>query len=87
MIDSTAEDGQGDLYRYKFEPHAERMLSARFAGNRPTAMIQWGGGFVDSTNRVGCSASPAARGAHASGLALLALMLLVVWGLRPQAPS
>jgi hypothetical protein len=52
----------GDLYRYKFDPAKPAMLAANYNGMAAVAQIHSGGGFVDSSNHIGCSAAPGKPG-------------------------
>lgn len=54
MLDGEEEWGEGDLYRYTYDPESERLVSASFDGLGSEVSIH-GEGFVDSTNNVGCS--------------------------------
>ena len=73
QIDGTTQLGLGDLYRYKFDPKLPVMLSAHVGGMFAETPIHSGGGFVDSTNNVGCSYTPGA--APTAGW----LLLLLFW--------
>jgi hypothetical protein len=53
-LDSASQLGEGDIYRYSYDPKQPHVLSASFNGMSATAMIH-GYGFVDSTNNLGCS--------------------------------
>lgn len=70
-LDSNA----GDLYRYKFDPTKPSMLAANYGGMAAVAMIHSGGGYVDSSNNVGCSSIP---GTPAAPVPLLLLLLAAV---------
>ena len=61
-LDEEPETGLGDVYRYSFESGRERMLCARHGEQEAFASIQAAHGWVDSTNRLGCSTSGAAPG-------------------------
>jgi hypothetical protein len=54
QLDGAFQSGQGDLYRYTYNPDTPRVLEAQFGGMDAQALIR-GRGFVDSTNRVGCA--------------------------------
>jgi MYXO-CTERM domain-containing protein len=75
-LDSAAQLGLGDLYRYSYDAKKPHVLTATFNGLSATAQIH-GYGFVDSTNHLGCSyGGPAGKPAAALlliGVALLAL--------------
>jgi hypothetical protein len=55
-VNGLAQVGDGDLYRYQFRKGDYQMVEARRGAHMDHAMIQSGGGLVDSTNHVGCSA-------------------------------
>lgn len=78
-VDGAPEEGLGDLYRYNFAPGMVRELCARHGAHETFATIQSSGGFVDSTNRIGCSVG--AVGAS-GGLPLAALALVGVAFIR-----
>jgi len=71
-VDGAREEGLGDLYRYEFAPGVVRELCARHGAHESFATIQSSGGFVDSTNRIGCSVSPVGAG---GGLPIAAMAL------------
>lgn len=52
-----AESGLGDLYRYEYAPDMRKLLTADHGSHHVELMIQAKQGFVDSTNRLGCSAA------------------------------
>lgn len=54
-VGGEQELGVGDLYRYEFARGSTMMAVATRAGISDQVEIQSGGGFVDSTNNVGCS--------------------------------
>jgi hypothetical protein len=66
------EAGLGDLYRYRYEPNRPAMITATFAGMSAAAEIH-GNGYVDSSNRLGCSTAPGARAP--AGLFVIFLLL------------
>ncbi len=73
-VGGVQELGVGDLYRYKFERGSMMMAVATRAGLSDQVEIQSGGGFVDSTNNVGCSTTtPAGWLVPLGALAALAL--------------
>lgn len=76
-LDGAAQDGLGDLYRYEFERGHDRMLCARHGTTEAFATIQAARGWVDSTNELGCSASPSASGGALAALPVLAPFVLV----------
>jgi len=71
-LDGEVEEGLGDLFRYELVPGAFRMLGARSDVMGAEVMIQANEGYVDSTNRLGCSAARVGMRAHI-GLAPIAL--------------
>ena len=71
--DSVAQTGIGDLYRYQFAAKTPVMLEATHGAHTDGVMIHSSGGFVDSTNHLGCSSAP---GHATSGLAGIALLML-----------
>jgi MYXO-CTERM domain-containing protein len=74
----TGWDGDtGDLYRYKFDPAQPKMLAAIYGGVSGVAKIHSSGGYVDSSNNLGCSAAPAAPSLPDWGLVLFALGMAV----------
>jgi uncharacterized protein (TIGR03382 family) len=82
-IDGQAQTGwdgsnKGDLYRYKFDPAVPKMLAATYGSVSAVAMIHWGGGYVDSSNNIGCSAAPGKPATAPLGIALLLVALVVV---------
>jgi hypothetical protein len=78
-VDGQAQSGwygnAGDLYRYKFDPTRPSMLAASYNGMAAVAMIHSGGGYVDSSNHIGCSAMP---GSPRAPLPIALLLLLAV---------
>ncbi len=54
-LDGQAELGEGDLYRYQYDPKQKRNLAARYGQLDAVAVIH-GEGYVDSSNRIGCNA-------------------------------
>jgi uncharacterized protein (TIGR03382 family) len=80
-LDGQSEPGMGDLYRYPYDPKKRHMVAASFGQLSAVAMIHGGNGFVDSTNRVGCSAAPGTPSRGATATIVLGLLLLA-FGLR-----
>jgi MYXO-CTERM domain-containing protein len=78
-VDGQTEIGLGDLYRYTFDPKLPKALAATFDGHDAVAMIHSGGGFVDSSNNLGCSAVP---GGAARPVALLLVAAALALCLR-----
>jgi hypothetical protein len=68
----------GDLYRYSYDAKQPVMLEAAHGLHTDGVLIHSRGGFVDSTNRLGCSTVPggASTGSMCSMMALVALLLL-----------
>lgn len=55
-VDGAVQTADGDLYRYQFKAGRYQMVRAQRGTHADAAMIQSDGGFVDSTNHVGCAA-------------------------------
>ena len=55
-VNGTAQQGDGDLYRYQFKAGQHAMVQAQRGTHADSAQIQSQGGFVGSTNNVGCAA-------------------------------
>jgi hypothetical protein len=68
-IDGVMQTDAGDLYRYKFLAGHYVDVTAERSGHTASARIQSSGGYVDSTNNIGCNAG----GAGGLGLALFGL--------------
>ncbi len=73
-IDGELDTEMGDLYRYEYEDDRSVHLSADFYGLRDEIEIHSSGGYVDSTNNIGCSAT----GSSPSGAAPFLMLLAVV---------
>lgn len=71
-VDGVAQSGDGDLYRYRFQRGMFEMVQAQRGAHRDAVMIQADAGFVDSSNRVGCTAG--GSGSLLVGLAGLGLV-------------
>jgi MYXO-CTERM domain-containing protein len=71
-VNGVAQGGDGDLYRYRFKQGLFAMVQARRGEHIDGAMIQSDQGFVDSTNKIGCSAG--GGGSLVVGLAALGLV-------------
>jgi MYXO-CTERM domain-containing protein len=82
-LDSAAQIGLGDLYRYDYDPKQPHVLTASFNNLNASAMIH-GYGFVDSTNNVGCSFGGPA-GKPAAALLLVGVVLLALARRRRDA--
>jgi hypothetical protein len=77
-LDGAQQLGEGDLYRYTYDPRQPKLLTARAGSLDATAMIHWGGGFVDSSNNIGCSTVPGRGGRFPiAAVALLAGIALI----------
>ena len=72
---AVKQEGFGDLYRYQFDSKLPVMLEATHGVHADGLMIHSSGGFVDSTNRIGCMAVPgsAPTSSAAVGFLLAAL--------------
>lgn len=55
-VAGAMQTADGDLYRYQFKSGRFEMVRAQRGVHSDSAMIQSEGGFVDSTNHVGCAA-------------------------------
>jgi hypothetical protein len=81
--DGVTEMGLGDLYRYKYLPGQLKPVTAEVGAHMGFAMLASGGGYVDSSNNIGCAT--AGRGGRLGGLpglAGLGLAGLALLGLR-----
>lgn len=89
-VDGVVEPGEGDMYVYDFDPaRPEKTLTARYGEHETAIEIRSGGGFVTSSNRVGCSLGQAygARGEWlASALGVVGLALFAA-GRRARKAS
>jgi uncharacterized protein (TIGR03382 family) len=72
-INGVEEIGEGDLYRYRYAEGLERQVTAMAAGHSDTVTIHSEGGFVDSSNDVGCAATSPSSGALLGVVAMLLL--------------
>jgi MYXO-CTERM domain-containing protein len=73
-VGGAAQQADGDLYRYQFKAGQYTMVRAQRGTHADQAQIQSEGGFVDSTNHVGC----AAGGGGSLAVGLVGLGLVVV---------
>lgn len=80
-VGGVVQQADGDLYRYQFKSGRYEMVQAQRGTHSDTAMIQSQGGFVDSTNHVGC----AAGGGGSPAPVLVGLGLAVVVRRRRRA--
>lgn len=71
-VDGVAQPLGGDLYRYEYKHGDDQMVTASTGGMSADAMIQSDGGYVDSSNNVGCAAG---GGGPLAALAALGLVL------------
>ena len=71
-VGGAVQQADGDLYRYQFKSGRYEMVQAQRGAHADAAMIQSQGGFVDSTNHVGCAAG-GGGGGLVVGLAALGL--------------
>jgi MYXO-CTERM domain-containing protein len=55
-VNGAAQQGDGDLYRYQFKAGQPTMVQAQRGTHADSAQIQSQGGYVGSTNHVGCAA-------------------------------
>lgn len=82
-LDGVDEPGEGDMFRYLFDPDVESVLGAEYAGTRVETTILGDEGFVASSNDVPqscfCSADVDAPG---RGIGFGALSLLALLGVR-----
>ncbi len=76
-LDGTPETGEGDLFRYVFDPSVSSVLGANYNGHRGEITIAGDEGFVASSNDISCfcSANPPSP-ARAGVFGLVCLMAL-----------
>ena len=74
-VGGAVQQADGDLYRYQFKAGRYEMVKAQRGAHADAAMIQSDGGFVDSTNHVGCAAGGGGGGLLV-GLAALGLAMV-----------
>ncbi len=72
-VHGAPESGEGDLYRYEYDPEGETTVLADFDGLVAEATIFAGEGYVDSSNGIGCDSTGGAA-PWGLGLALLGLI-------------
>lgn len=75
QLGGSAELDAGDLFRYEYKSGMRRMLTASLGSMSASLLIDSKGGFVDSTNNVGCASAPAGPPAAAT-TGMVALLLL-----------
>lgn len=56
-LDGEPESGEGDLFRYVFDPTVSSVLGAQYDGRRGETTIAGDEGFVASSNDIGCFCS------------------------------
>jgi MYXO-CTERM domain-containing protein len=79
-LDGVEESGEGDLFRYWFDPSVSSVLGASYGEHRGETTIAGDEGFVASSNNISCfcNASPVAPGRDAAfGLLCLAALAFV----------
>lgn len=74
-LDGNTEPGEGDLYRYEYDPKLKRNIEARFGAHDAVAVIHGEDGFVDSSNNIGCNTTSLPM--SLSSLCAIAFALLV----------
>lgn len=74
-VDGLAQAGEGDLYRYEYDPAQPVLLGAENDAGRAEADIHAGEGYVDSSNNIGCSTVGSGSRMSAFLLVPLAAML------------
>jgi hypothetical protein len=74
-VDGDRENGQGDLYYYHFAPDDRSILTATGGGVSASVEISSSGGWVSSTNNIGCSVSSVGTAGRAGDAALPVLAL------------
>lgn len=87
-VNGATQTGDGDLYRYQFKQGLFAMVQAQRGLHSDAAMIQSDQGFVDSSNKVGCTAG----GSGSLVVGLMGLGLVVVRrrrrsGVAPVGPA
>jgi hypothetical protein len=76
--DGTLALGSGDLYRYGYKDSKPVMLEATHGEHVNGVLIHSGGGFVDSTNRLGCEFAPSSAPIGVTPILLLGAFALFV---------
>ncbi len=59
-LDGVTQWGEGDLYRYAYDPTYERDISAAFDEHEAWGTIYGSEGYVDSSNHIGCATTGSA---------------------------
>ena len=85
-VDGVLQPGMGDLYRYEYDADADVDVEASFQDMTAGATIHSGGGYVSSTNIIGCSATAAAPGPVSTPILLVFAMLTVALARRRREP-
>lgn len=75
-LDGEVVEGQGDLFRYEYQSHSPRELSANLGSANNVVTINASDGYVSSTSNIGCSTVPGAV-SSATPLFLFAWLLVV----------
>ena len=78
-VDGVREEGEGDLYRYSYAPDLARRLTASRGGRSGSTTIHSSGGYVSSSNDLGCTAGRGPSGPLGGAALALAVLLLGVW--------
>ena len=86
-VDGLQESGSGDLYRYTYSENEDRKLTAQFGDLRDSLDIHSSGGFVDSSNNLGCSAAPEGSFGDLSWLLVAAMVSLPLTRSRRRSHS
>ncbi|MFV8751726.1 hypothetical protein ACNOYE_14370 [Nannocystaceae bacterium ST9] len=86
-LDGVDEPGEGDLFRYRFDPDVTSVLGAEYAGMRVETTIRGDEGFVDTTNDVPGSCFCSAQGERAGGGIGLGLLSLLALGSIRRRPG
>jgi hypothetical protein len=73
--------GDGDMFRYEFDPDRRSTLAADFEDVHTEVEVRTGEGYVDSSNNIGCSIGAGSRAP------LWGLMLLGLFAYRSRSAS
>jgi len=77
VFDGQPETRVGDLYRYHYNPNKDAVVEAFYRGHEAATTIHAGSeGYVDSTNKVGCTFTGMADKRSSTGLFLLLLAII-----------
>lgn len=74
-IDGVEAEGEGDLYRYQYDPNVQAPVVARFGAYQASVVANVGEGYVDSSNNIGCNALGVPAGFTALWLGIPAVLL------------